>query len=143
MMKPALMNGLTLAFVGDAVYDKAIRIRLVEDGLTKPNQLHQTAVQYVSAKAQAYIIKQWLENDELTEEELTIFKRGRNSKSHSSAKNADIATYRIATGFEALMGYLSLIKDEKRLDELVAAAVQLIKEQIDSETIKQIDKSAE
>ncbi|KAF1295142.1 Mini-ribonuclease 3 [Enterococcus sp. JM4C] len=122
------LNGLALAYVGDAIYEVYIRDFLVEQGLTKPNQLHRTATHYVSAKAQAMLIKALLEEDVLTDEEELFYKRGRNAKSHTSAKNADITTYRVATGFEALMGYLHLTKQEARVKELVDWCIKKVGE---------------
>lgn len=113
------LNGLALAYVGDAIYEIYIRDYLVSEGQTKPNVLHRTATNYVSAKAQAFLIQGMLSEGLLTEEEELIYKRGRNAKSHTSAKNADITTYRVATGFEALMGYLHLMKQTERLEELI------------------------
>lgn len=117
------LNGLALAYVGDAVYEQFIRDYLVSQGKTRPNQLHHAATRFVSAKGQARIMKQLLEQDWLTEEEAVIYRRGRNAKSHTSAKNADITTYRIATGFEALVGYLHLMKYDERLHELMAFCI--------------------
>lgn len=119
-------NGLALAFLGDAVYDVGIRRYLLEAGLTKPNRLHRKATQYVSAKAQAKIAQAMIDRGEWTEEELAVFKRGRNAKSHTSAKNSDIVTYRIASGFEAVMGYLSLDGQEERLEELIQKSIEVI-----------------
>ena len=117
------LNGLALAYVGDAVYEQFIRDYLVSQGKTRPNQLHHAATRFVSAKGQARIMKQLLETHWLTEEEETIYRRGRNAKSHTSAKNADITTYRISTGFEALIGYLHLMKQTERLHELIAFCI--------------------
>lgn len=123
------LNGLALAYVGDAIYEIYIRDYLVEEGLTKPNQLHRTATHYVSAKAQAMLIQAMLAENLLTEEEELFYKRGRNAKSHTSAKNADITTYRVATGFESLMGYLHLTKQTTRLEELVGWCIEKVGEQ--------------
>lgn len=113
------LNGLALAYVGDAIYEVYIRDYLVEQGQTRPNQLHRMATHYVSAKAQAYLVQEMLAEDLLTTEELDFYRRGRNSKSHTSAKNADITTYRIATGFESLVGYLHLTGQTERLEEII------------------------
>ena len=113
------LNGLSLAYVGDAVYEVAVRDYLINQGQTKPQVLHRKATHYVSAKAQAALLKEMLASDFLTEQEKDIFKRGRNSKSYTSAKNTDIQTYRISTGFEALIGYLHLTKQTERLDEIL------------------------
>ncbi|MGX7327918.1 Mini-ribonuclease 3 [Enterococcus bulliens] len=120
------LNGLALAYVGDAIYEVYIRDYLISTGLTRPNQLHKAATQYVSAKAQAALIHQMLEEDLLTIEEHDFYRRGRNSKSYTSAKNADITTYRISTGFEALMGYLHLTKQQARLEELIEWCIEKV-----------------
>ena len=92
--------------------------------MTKPNKLHQTATRYVSARAQASLIESMLEQDILTEKELEIYKRGRNTNSHTKAKNADVVTYRMSTGFEAVMGYLHMTGEISRLEELIAWCIQ-------------------
>lgn len=122
------LNGLALAYVGDAIYEIYIRDYLVDQGQTKPNTLHRMATHYVSAKAQAFLIQEMLTAQLLTEAEQTMYKRGRNAKSHTSAKNADITTYRIATGFEALMGYLHLTKQTERLEELIEWCIRKVGE---------------
>ena len=114
-----LINGIALAFEGDAVYSMYIRRHLIFQGLTKPNQLHREATKYVSAKAQANLISLMLEEGILTEKEEEIYKRGRNANSHTKAKNADIVTYRMSTGFEAVMGYLHMTGAIERLGELI------------------------
>lgn len=120
------LNGLTLAYVGDAVYELHIRNHLVQSGQVKPNELHQKAVTFVAGKAQADVIFHWLETDILTEEEERIVVRGRNAKSASIPKNTSVQAYRYSTGFEALIGYHYLLNHEKRLQELLIAAVQFI-----------------
>ncbi|MBO0467200.1 Mini-ribonuclease 3 [Enterococcus plantarum] len=122
------LNGLALAYVGDAIYEIYIRDYLVEQGQTKPNTLHRMATHYVSAKAQAFLIQEMLEEKLLSENEELMYKRGRNAKSHTSAKNADITTYRIATGFESLMGYLHLTKQTERLEELIDWCIKKVGE---------------
>ncbi|OJG99538.1 ribonuclease III [Enterococcus termitis] len=119
---------MALAYVGDAIYEIYIRDYLVEQGQTKPNTLHRMATHYVSAKAQASLIQLMLEEQLLTEAEETMYKRGRNAKSHTSAKNADITTYRVATGFESLMGYLHLTKQTERLEELIDWCIKKVGE---------------
>ncbi|MEI5990327.1 Mini-ribonuclease 3 [Enterococcus crotali] len=123
------LNGLALAYVGDAIYEIYIRDYLVELGQTKPNILHRMATHYVSAKAQAFLIQGMLDEQLLTENEELMYKRGRNAKSHTSAKNADITTYRIATGFESLMGYLHLTKQTERLEELIDWCIKKVGEE--------------
>lgn len=115
-----LINGIALAFEGDAVYSMYIRRHLIFKGLTKPNKLHGEANKYVSAKAQASLISALLEAQLLTEKEQEIYKRGRNTNSHTKAKNADVVTYRMSTGFEAVLGYLHMTDQIQRLEELIA-----------------------
>lgn len=122
------LNGLALAYVGDAIYEVYVRDYLVAQGQTRPNQLHRMATHYVSAKAQAMLIQAMLDEAILTEEEQDFYRRGRNSKSHTSAKNADITTYRMSTGFEALMGYLHLTEQKERLEELIEWCIQKVAE---------------
>ena len=121
-----LINGIALAFEGDAVYSMYIRQHLIFQGLTKPNQLHREATKYVSAKAQANLISLMLEEGFLTEKEEDIYKRGRNANSHTKAKNTDIVTYRMSTGFEAVMGYLHMTEAIERLEELIDWCIRKI-----------------
>lgn len=123
-----LINGIALAFEGDAVYSMYIRRHLIFQGLTKPNQLHREATKYVSAKAQANLISLMLEEGILTEKEEDIYKRGRNANSHTKAKNADIVTYRMSTGFEAVMGYLHMTEAIERLEELIDWCIKRVEE---------------
>lgn len=119
-------NGNTLAYIGDAVMSLQVRNYLiVEKNLQKPNLLQKESVKFVSAKAQAYFLESMIENDILSEDELMIVKRGRNAKSDSVAKNVDVVTYRVATGLEALWGYLFLYHKEDRLEELWRYVVSL------------------
>jgi ribonuclease III family protein len=113
------INALALAYMGDAVYETYVRQLLLTKGKIKPNQLHRAATNYVSAKAQAAILKKLFEKDCLTEEEITIVKRGRNAKSGSVPKNTDVQTYNHSTAFEALVGYLFLLNRTERLEELI------------------------
>lgn len=108
---------LTLAFIGDSIFDLVIRTAVVEDGNAPVNKLHKRASKLVQATAQAELYH--LIKDQLNEEETAVFKRGRNAKSFTSAKNAGILEYRIATGLEALIGYLYLSGQTKRLLELI------------------------
>lgn len=123
-----LINGIALAFEGDAVYSMYIRRHLIFQGLTKPNQLHREATKYVSAKAQANLISLMLEEGILTEKEEDIYKRGRNANSHTKAKNTDIVTYRMSTGFEAVMGYLHMTEAIERLEELIDWCIRKIED---------------
>lgn len=111
-------SGNVLAFIGDAVLSLQVREHLVSRGITKTKVLQETSVNYVSANAQATFMEYLLEENLLSDEEMVMYKRGRNAKSASSAKNADILVYRIATGFEALWGYLHLSGQTVRLNGL-------------------------
>lgn len=108
---------LTLAYIGDAVYDLIFRTVVVERGNTAPNKLHQRTVQYVKAPAQALLIEAVM--DELTEEELAVYKRGKNAKPHTMAKNATMAEYKKATGLEALIGFFYLTDQMERALQLI------------------------
>ena len=113
---------LTLAYIGDAVYDLVIRTIVVERGNKAANVLHKTTVKYVNAAAQAAIIQAVL--DVMTEEELAVYMRGRNAKSNTMAKNASVEDYRKATGMEALIGYLYLSNRFHRVLELVKLGME-------------------
>ncbi|MGP6389299.1 Mini-ribonuclease 3 [Streptococcus dysgalactiae] len=121
-----LINGIALAFEGDAVYSYYIRRHLIFQGKTKPSQLHHLATRYVSAKAQANLIQAMLEAQLLTEKEEDIYRRGRNTNSHTKAKNADVVTYRMSTGFEAVMGYLDMTDQKARLEELITWCITYV-----------------
>ncbi len=112
---------LTLAYIGDAVYEIVIRTVIVEKGNTSVNKLHYHTSSLVKAAAQKEALTVILPF--LTEEEETVYKRGRNAKSNTSAKNASMTDYRIATGFEALIGFLYLSGRNERLLELIKIGV--------------------
>lgn len=124
-MEPREYSPLTLAFIGDGVYELYVRSRIVGTANTSAGKLHKLCVEFVKAKAQADAAR--LISDKLTEEELWIFKRGRNAKSPTVPKNADVTDYRLATGFEALIGYLYLEGREERIIELCSLAMNAIK----------------
>ena len=115
---------LTLAYIGDAIYDLVIRTIVVERGNMSANNLHKKTVTYVNARVQAKMIDA-LESG-LTEEETAIYHRGRNAKSYTAAKNASIIEYRKATGLEALCGYLYLNGQQERLLYLIHEAITRI-----------------
>lgn len=108
---------LALAYMGDAVYEILIRTMVVSRANQQVNKYHKKTSSYVKAEAQAKMILKL--EPFLTEEELAIYKRGRNAKSYTTAKNASVIDYRMATGFEALIGYLYLQNEWERLMELV------------------------
>lgn len=120
------LNALALAFIGDSVFDLFVRRRLIEKGTVKPQRLHEEATSYVSAKAQAMIVYELIEQGFFTDEELSVFRRGRNAKSGAIPKNTDVQTYRQSTGFEAVLGYHYLNGDDRRLSELLEHAFHVI-----------------
>ncbi|NEU32443.1 Mini-ribonuclease 3 [bacterium LRH843] len=122
------VNALALAYMGDSVLDMYIRYYLIAEGNVRPHRLHQEATKFVSAKAQAVIVRTLLDEGFLTEEEITVFKRGRNAKSGSIPKNTDLNTYRYSTGFEAVLGYHYFQDKKERLDEIMKRAIMIIKE---------------
>ncbi len=113
------INVIILAYLGDAVYEVYIRQKLIELGIVKVEELQRKATQYVSAKGQAKILNVLTLNNRLTEMELDIVRRGRNYKRSSHPRHTDIITYKHATGFEALIGYLFLSKQDERLSQLL------------------------
>ncbi len=113
---------LTLAYIGDAVYDLIIRSIVVGRGNQAPQKLHKATSGLVKAATQAKMVE--ILNDELTSEEADYYRRGRNAKSYTSAKNASIADYRKATGFEAMIGYLYLTNQTDRAITLVSDALE-------------------
>ena len=113
---------LTLAYIGDAIFELVVRTVLVERKNMQPEKLHKAATKIVKAETQALMIEGLKE--ELTEEELAVFKRGRNAKAVTRAKNASMSEYRRATGFEALMGYLYLKGDVERMIRLISMGVE-------------------
>lgn len=117
MIMEHIYSSLALAYIGDSVYEAYIRTRLLEHGDRRVKDLHRNAKGYVSAKSQCEIVENII--DKLSEEEVTVFKRGRNTKVNTKAKNADMREYHNATGLEALIGYLYMDKNEKRLKEIL------------------------
>ncbi len=121
MKKPNDYSPLVLAYLGDSVYEKYVRERIIKEHSDLPAyKLHRAAIRYVSAEAQSRSVG-GIESM-LTLEEMAVYKRGRNAKSPTASKNASIVDYRRATGFEALIGYLSLSESTNRLDEIMRLA---------------------
>ena len=112
------INVITLAYIGDAIYEVYIREKLINLGIYKVDNLQKEAIKYVSAKGQALILNNLIDNNILSQDELDIVRRGRNNKRNVHPKNTDIMTYKFSTGFEALIGYLYLKKDYERLEEI-------------------------
>ena len=125
-MDAFLQNGLTLAYIGDSAYEILVRKHILNKGLTKVKDLHKTATSYTSAHGQSKIVRYLLDNNILTEKELDIYKRGRNSNISHFRKNVDRHEYIEGTGFEALFGYLYLEDETERLNEIFEIAVNVI-----------------
>lgn len=113
---PNSYSALTLAYIGDCVYELYVRSHLIESGNRRVNELHKAATKFVKAKAQAEFYHKI--EAELSEEEAAAFHRGRNTKSHPP-KNADVIEYRLATGVETLIGYLYVKGDVARISQLM------------------------
>lgn len=128
------LNALALAYMGDSVLEIAIREHLLRNGKVKPNILHREATHYVSAKAQAKIVRKMIEEDYFTEEELAVLRRGRNAKSGSIPKNTDVQTYNYSSAFEAVIGYLYLLKQHERVAGIIDYAIQMV--EADKEAVK-------
>ncbi|MBY6274376.1 MAG: ribonuclease III [Bacillaceae bacterium] len=124
LANPLTLPPLTLAYLGDALYEAFVRERLLELGYVKVNDLHRHALRYVQATAQAAILNHLM--PALSEQEQDVVRRGRNAKGHAAPKSADPAAYAASTGFEALLGYLHLAGHEQRLAELLRAAAAFV-----------------
>lgn len=125
---PNTLSGQTLAYLGDAVYEVYIRRHLVKSGILRPQMLQREATHYVSAKAQAGLITKLQDENKLTTAELTAFRRGRNAKTHTKAKNTTVGTYKLSTGFESMIGYLDLAGQKERVQQLVQWCMQTVEE---------------
>lgn len=119
---------LALAYIGDAVYEMIVRTKVMNHGSTQVNNMHKKSAKLVNAGTQAEIIRRLLEDEDLTEEEVAVYKRGRNAKSGTTARHATVADYRTATGFEALCGHLYLNGSLNRLITLVGKGLEKIGE---------------
>lgn len=118
------VNTTALAYMGDAVYEQAVREYIIGKGSYHVNNMHRLATDFVKASAQAGIIKRMF--DELTESEQRLVKRARNRRFNTKAKNADPVTYKWATAFEALVGYLYLAEDNERLQWVLERAIEIV-----------------
>ena len=113
------INIQVLAILGDAVFSLYIREKLLELGINNPNIIQKKSIDYVSAKNQAKILNNLIENNISTDEEIDIVKRGRNNKKSNHPKNTDVITYKLSTGFEALLGDL-YINNKERLEKILS-----------------------
>ena len=127
-MNNANINVITLAFLGDAVYELYVRDYLIKSGMAKVIDLQKETIKYVSAKNQSDIVNFLINNNVLSTDEIDIVKRGRNYKRDSHPKGTDIITYKMATGFEALIGYLYLEDNNDRLSELMKIIERYVNE---------------
>lgn len=132
-----MLNPLVLAYIGDAVHEMMVRTYVINQYSGSVNKLNQRVVAMIKATAQAEAFRQM--ESELTEEEIGMVKRGRNTKSLTVPKNTSVAEYRLATGFEALLGWLYLNGQEERLKDIVARAIR-IAEKTGKEPVKETTK---
>ena len=116
------MSPLVWAYIGDSIYELYIRMHLVNNTKSKPHKLHIESIKYVKAKAQAEILQRI--EEKLTDKEKEIVKRGRNAENHHLPKNATVQEYLYSTGFEALIGYLYLTKQDERLKEILDMCIE-------------------
>lgn len=126
--KVEMMSPLTWAYLGDSIYEAYVRTYLIETTNLKPHKLHIKAIKYVKAKAQADALKKIYNS--LTPKEQEIVRRSRNTQNHHVAKNADPADYMYATAFEGLIGYLYLINDQERLQEIIKKVINIHNEEL-------------
>jgi ribonuclease III family protein len=121
-------SGQTLAYLGDALIELSVRQHLLAKGWTKVNDLHKRAIRFTSAVGQSKVAIRWLEDQTLAEEELAVYKRGRNAVGYRKPPNADREAYQRATGIEALFGHLHMTDQSVRLSELMASYLAILEE---------------
>lgn len=114
-----IINVLVLAYMGDAVYEEFVRKYLIDKKISNVKELQEASLAYISAKSQARILEWLITSEILSEEELAVIKRARNAKGNHKPKSCDILTYKHATGLEALIGYLYLSNNHKRIEEIM------------------------
>ena len=114
------VNVLVLAYLGDTIYENYVRRYLINSGIGNVNDLQKEAIKYVSAKKQASFVTEMLSLSFFWDDEVDVIKRARNYKTTSHPKNCDIVTYKYATGLEAVIGYLSLINKDERIDKIMS-----------------------
>lgn len=120
---------MVLAYIGDAVYELAVREYLVDQGITNVNKLHREAVRHVCASTQARIFRAL--DGHLSKDEETVARRGRNAKPAHAPRGDSVIEYRHSTGFESLIGYLYLQRDWHRLEEILSLAREVIKQELE------------
>lgn len=127
---PREISTNSLAFLGDCVYTMFVREHLICTSKAQAGILHRKAIKYESAKSQHKIMMYFLENNLLTEEEIEVFKRGRNSNANTVPKNVDVTIYKIATGYECLLGYIYSSKNIERAEEIMRMSIEYIDKEI-------------
>ena len=123
-----LYNGETLAYIGDAIYELRIREHILKTGYQDVNKLHKYAVKFTSGENQALIIDYLIKQEFLTDEEISYFRRGRNSSHSKNRRSISVISYKKATGFEAMIGYLYLDGQKERLDEVMNYIIKIVEE---------------
>ena len=123
-----LYNGESLAYIGDAIYEIKIREYLLQKGYQDVNKLHKYAVKFTSGESQALIVDYLIKNELITEEEISYFKRGRNSNHSKNRRTISVISYKKATGFEAMIGYLYLSSQNDRLNSLMEKIINIVEE---------------
>ena len=118
-MKTVEINSLVLAYLGDTIYENYVRKYLISSGISNVNDLQKNAVDFVSAKNQAKFLKEMISISFFNADEMDVIMRARNYKTTSHPRNCDIITYKLATGLEALIGYLDLENKKERIDEIM------------------------
>lgn len=119
-----MLNGSDLAYIGDAYYELYIRTYLISKGIHRPNELHNKCTKYVCAKSHALVVGEI--SSKFTQTELDVFHRGKNYNYKHTSKAANMPEYLLSSGFEAVIGYLFLSQNEKRLDEILTMAISII-----------------
>ena len=123
-INPREYSPLALAYIGDTVYDLFIRTKVLAKGNRHVTEMHKESVSFVKAHSQS--VSAYALENELTEDEMRVLKWGRNAKSNTTPKNADVTEYRMATGFETLVGYLYLLGEDERLSYLLEIAYNAV-----------------
>lgn len=123
-MKYNLLNGANLSYIGDAYYELEIRKYLIGKNITKNKELRKISIEFVSASAHTYIFENI--KDELTEEEMNVFTRGRNASTTGHRKNVDRKEHAVSSGYEAVLGYLYLKEDFIRLEYLLKKSIEIV-----------------
>ena len=118
------INSLVLAYLGDTIYEDYVREYLIKKGIANVKDLQTESIKYSSAKAQCEIIKRLINDNFFNDEELEIFRRARNHKGNSHPRNCDVVTYKYATGFEAIIGYLKLENKIDRIKNIMEKAIK-------------------